>query len=74
MSKQNKYSTALAELEQLVYDIENDNVSVDELSEKVQRATTLISLCKSILTKTEKEVSEALEALENSEPPINNPE
>ncbi|NEV93217.1 exodeoxyribonuclease VII small subunit [Psychroflexus sp. YR1-1] len=61
MKKTESYESALQELKTIVSDIENDSVSVDELTKKVKRASELIKSCKSILTKTETEVNSALD-------------
>ncbi|MEN8138445.1 MAG: exodeoxyribonuclease VII small subunit, partial [Bacteroidota bacterium] len=51
-----KYEDAISELEEIVDKIENSDISVDELSDKVKRASELIKVCKSILHKTDAEV------------------
>ncbi|MBU3928540.1 MAG: exodeoxyribonuclease VII small subunit [Bacteroidetes bacterium] len=51
------YTEALLELEEIVNQIENDEISVDELSEKVKRAAWLIKSCKETLRTTEEEVA-----------------
>ncbi len=61
--KNKTYKEAIVELESIVNEIENEEISVDELSEKVKRASQLIRLCKSKLTKTEEEVSKVLEEM-----------
>lgn len=63
MEKESNYSEAIEELEKIVSDIEQEGISVDELSEKVKRATALIKICRTKLTKTEKEVNDALKEL-----------
>lgn len=63
MSKDQTYKQAIEELETIVSEIENEEISVDELSEKVKRASQLIRLCKTKLTKTEEEVSKVLEEM-----------
>ncbi|MDD2345419.1 MAG: exodeoxyribonuclease VII small subunit [Bacteroidales bacterium] len=55
-----KYTEAAAELEQIVQDIENAEISVDELSEKVKRAAELIQFCNKKLTQTEEDVQKVL--------------
>ena len=45
MSKEITYQNAIEELEQIVQEIENSEITVDELSTKVKRATKLISIC-----------------------------
>ena len=46
-------------------EIEQGEISVDELSEKVKRAPLLISACKAKLTATEAEVNDILAGLSN---------
>lgn len=64
MSKKQTYSDAFAELQQIVADIEDGEISVDELSEKVKRASELIAVCKKKLTSTEEDVNQILKELE----------
>ncbi|MCB9350215.1 MAG: exodeoxyribonuclease VII small subunit [Lewinellaceae bacterium] len=47
------YEEALQELQQIVTQLQEDAVSVDELSEKVQRAAELIAYCREKLRTTE---------------------
>lgn len=63
MSKES-YQEAFDELQQIVSDIETGQISVDELSEKVKRASVLIKICKQKLTSTEDNVKKILEAIE----------
>lgn len=64
MSDSLTYQSAFMELQQIVNDLEEGEVNVDELSEKVKRATLLIALCKSKLTETEEDVNKILKDLE----------
>lgn len=64
MSKEIKYTEAFEELQQIVIDIEDGEISVDELSVKVKRASELIKICKKKLTSTEEDVNEILKELE----------
>ncbi len=57
------YTTAFEELKEIVDQLENDNVSVDELTEKMKRATVLMKICRDKLTKTEEEVNKTIEEL-----------
>lgn len=63
MNKQFTYTDAFDELQTLVADIERGDISIDDLSEKVKRATQLIGVCKAKLTATEEEVSALLSNL-----------
>jgi exodeoxyribonuclease VII small subunit len=46
MSEEPDYAAAFDELQIIVSEIESGEISVDELSEKVKRATALIRICK----------------------------
>ena len=60
------YTEAFQELELIVSEIEIGEISVDELSEKVKRATHLIRICKLKLSTTEEDVNQLLKDLESS--------
>ncbi len=51
------YEAALQELQQIVEQLEEDRISIDELSVKMQRAATLLSYCKEKLRQTETEMT-----------------
>ena len=65
--KEKTYSQAIEELEKIVSEIENEDISVDELSEKVKRAAGLIRICKAVLHKTEEEVEAILKEMQEQE-------
>lgn len=54
------YKESLEELQMIVQDIEDNEISVDELAKKVKRASDLLKLCKAMLDKTEEEVNTIL--------------
>jgi exodeoxyribonuclease VII small subunit len=64
MSETVNYSDAFRELQGIVAEIENGQISVDELSDKVKRATELIRICKLKLTTTEANVNKILKDIE----------
>lgn len=64
MSELIKYTEAFQELQTIVSEIEQGEISVDELSEKVKRAAYLIKICKSKLTTTEEDVNKILKELD----------
>lgn len=64
MSEPISYTDAFEELEQIVNDIEQGDINIDELSEKVKRASELIKLCKKKLTTTEEDVQAILKDLD----------
>ena len=59
------YTEALQELQQIVGEMENADIPVDELSDKIKRCTVLIKMCKDKLTKTEAEIAKIMEKEEN---------
>jgi exodeoxyribonuclease VII small subunit len=63
MSKTVLYKDAIEELQGIVAQIENNTIGIDELSERVTRATELIEICKKKLYTTEKSVTKALNKL-----------
>jgi exodeoxyribonuclease VII small subunit len=66
MSKEPNYTEAFEELQEIVLEIEQGEISVDALSEKVKRAAILIKICKMKLTSTEEDVARILKELEKS--------
>jgi exodeoxyribonuclease VII small subunit len=66
MSKNTTYTVAFEELQQIVEEIEQGEISVDELSEKVKRAAQLIKICKNKLSTTEEDVSKILKELDKA--------
>lgn len=61
------YTGAFSELENIVRELEQGEISVDELSGKVKRASVLIKICKDKLTSTEEDVDKILEELHEKE-------
>lgn len=60
MAKKTKttYETALKELQEIVSQLQEEMVSVDDLSAKAKRAATLVSFCQDKLRTTEKELKD----------------
>lgn len=67
MSETIHYSEAFQELQTIVSEIEEGEISVDELSQKVKRAAQLIKICKAKLSATEEDVHKILQELEANE-------
>ena len=63
MEKELTYTAAFEELKEIVDQLENDSISVDELTEKMKRATVLMKICRDKLTKTKEEVNKTIEEL-----------
>jgi exodeoxyribonuclease VII small subunit len=57
------YKEAMAQLEQIVHKIENEEPDVDELSAMVQKASELMQFCRKKLKSTEEEINQTLEKL-----------
>ena len=60
-----KYSKAVKPLEQILNKIENEEIDVDELSERVKEAVSLIKICKGKIEKAEMEVKQVVKDFEN---------
>jgi exodeoxyribonuclease VII small subunit len=67
--KEVNYTKAFEELQEIVHDIENGEISVDELSKKVKRAAELIKICRVKLTSTEEDVNKILKELSSADEP-----
>ena len=58
------YQEALDEIEDILAKIENEELDIDELSEKVNRVSFLLKFCKDKLHKTNAEVEKILGEME----------
>ncbi len=63
MEKEN-YTLAFEELQAIVREMEEGEISVDVLASKVKRAAELIQICKNKLHNTEEDVQKILKELE----------
>ena len=59
-----KYNKAMTRLEEIIGKIENENIDVDELSERVKEAVNLIKTCKNKIEKAELEVKQVVKDFE----------
>ncbi len=64
MENELTYKEALAEIEQIVSNLENDKLDIDQLSIAVKRVTELIKFCKDKLKETGDEVEKTLQSLD----------
>ncbi len=64
MAKKNSYEAYIEELEGIIAEIENAEIPIDELTNKVKRAAELIKVCQATLQKTEDEVNEIIASLD----------
>lgn len=58
--KEIKYEEAVAQLEEIVDKMENDELDIDQLSDQLKHAKELVKLCKDKLTKTDEEIKKLL--------------
>lgn len=63
--KKGTYKEAITEIEEILSQIENNELDVDELSEKVKRVSSLINMCKEKLKSTEEEIEKILREMEH---------
>lgn len=59
------YSEAMAEVEEILEKIENEELDVDELAEKVKRVSVLLKICKDKLHQTNEQVEHILKEMED---------
>ncbi len=62
-----KYGDAIEELEDILEEIEAEDVDLDDLADKVERASDLVELCRDKLDRTEVQVQSIIEDLEADE-------
>ncbi|KAA6351539.1 Exodeoxyribonuclease 7 small subunit [termite gut metagenome] len=60
VKKQETYSQAIKRLEEIVRQIDNNEMDIDILSEKIKEANEIILFCSEKLTKVDKEVEKLL--------------
>lgn len=63
-----KYSKAMERLEEIITKIENEQIDVDELSEKVKEAVVLVKVCKDKIEKAEMQVKEVISKFDDNAP------
>ena len=62
-----KYTKSIRRLEEILGKIENEEIDVDELSDKVKEAVTLIKDCKQKIEKAQMEVKKVVDDLDESD-------
>lgn len=58
--KKETYAQAMSRLEAIVRQIDNNELEIDQLAEKIKEANEIITFCSSRLTKAEQEVEKLL--------------
>lgn len=64
-----KFGDAIEELESIVAAIESDEVDLDDLADRVDRAAALVQLCRQRISSTEMRVKKIIDGLESEETP-----
>ncbi|MDA3890616.1 MAG: exodeoxyribonuclease VII small subunit [Salinivirgaceae bacterium] len=60
------YENAVSEIEKTIEEIENEDLSVDELSDKVKKVASLLKKCKQKLIDTKGDVDQLLTDMSKS--------
>ena len=58
------YADAMAELDAILAELDDDGIDIDVLSERVERAAELISVCRSRISAAQERVSGIVDNLE----------
>jgi len=58
------YADAMAELDTILGELDDDNIDIDVLSERVERAAELIAVCRSRIGSAQERVAQIVETLE----------
>ncbi|KAA6312579.1 Exodeoxyribonuclease 7 small subunit [termite gut metagenome] len=66
VKKQETYSQAIKRLEEIVRQIDNNELEIDLLSEKIKEANEIIRFCSEKLTKADKEIEKLLKEKQQS--------
>lgn len=66
-AKKETYSQAMERLEKIVRQLDNNELDIDLLSEKIKEANDIIAFCTEKLTKANKEVEKLLQEKRQSE-------
>jgi len=63
-AKKVSYKEAVAEIEKILEQIENNELDVDELAEKVKRVSVLLKMCREKLQQTNEQVEQILKEMD----------
>ena len=70
--KKETYSQAIERLEKIVRQIDNNELEIDALAEKIKEANEIIAFCSDKLTKADKEIEKLLSEKQNVRNEITN--
>ena len=61
------YTEAIGQIEEILRQIEDGDLDVDQLADKVKQASELLTICRSKLFETEKEIDKILKEMDSGE-------
>lgn len=61
------YADAVAELDEILAELDDDGIDIDVLSELVERAAYLITICRGRINSAQQQVAEIVQTLESTE-------
>lgn len=67
VKKKETYTQAVERLEKIVHQIDNNELEIDELAEKIKEANDIIAFCTEKLTKADKEIEKLLSEKQKTE-------
>lgn len=65
MEQEPTYTEAFEELERIVQGMEQDEINIDQLDQRLKRAAYLVKICRKKLYQTEKNVQEILDDMDD---------
>lgn len=65
--KKESYSQAMARLEEIVRQIDDNQLEIDQLADKIKEANEIIAFCSDKLTKADQEIEKLLVEKQKSE-------
>lgn len=68
------YADAMHELEEILDELEGDQLDVDVLAERVRRASELIKVCRTRITRAQDDVARIVADLEDLDPGPDSPD
>jgi exodeoxyribonuclease VII small subunit len=66
--KQFIYKNSIAEIEEIINKLENEEIDLDNLSENVKRASELILKCKENLRQSEEDIEKIIKTIQSGKP------
>ncbi len=67
-AKESTYTDAMQRLEEILESIDDPRTGIDTLAEQVREASGHLKTCRAILTRTEEEITSALDELQDEMP------